>query len=106
MREPCGAESVDVERVLAGYRRWLARQPLAERTRDAYAAQVRGFLAWLADSEHGAAALTEPQVRDWAVRDRPAWRSSPHPRHRGRPALRAVLADEAPSSGVIHPQQR
>jgi site-specific recombinase XerD len=73
VREPCGAESVDVERVLAGYRRWLARQPLAERTRDAYAAQVRGFLAWLADSEHGAAALTEPQVRDWAVRDYKRW---------------------------------
>ena len=73
MREPCGNEPVDVERVLAGYRRWLARQPLAERTRDAYVAQVRGFLAWLADSEHGAAGLTEPQVRDWAVRDYKRW---------------------------------
>lgn len=61
------------ERVLAGYRRWLDRQPLAQRTRDAYAAQVREFLAWLADSEHGPAALSEPQVRDWAVRDYKRW---------------------------------
>lgn len=73
MGEPCGDEPVDVERVLADYRGWLARQPLAERTRDAYAAQVHGFLVWLAASEHGAAALTEPRVRDWAARDYKRW---------------------------------
>ncbi|HXZ74722.1 MAG TPA: tyrosine-type recombinase/integrase [Streptosporangiaceae bacterium] len=74
MGEPCGDEPVDVELVLAGYRRWLARQPLAKRTRDAYAAQVHGFLVWLVgSSEHGAAALAEARVRDWAVRDYKRW---------------------------------
>lgn len=45
------SEAVDVDRVLAGYGRWLARQPLAARTRDAYRAQVAGFVTWLASSE-------------------------------------------------------
>src|SRR5664280_1225865 len=45
------------------------RQPLAGRSRDAYLAQMRGFLTWLAGSEHGGAALVEPGVRDRAVRD-------------------------------------
>ena len=61
--------AVDAGKVSARYQRWLARQPLAERTRDAYLAQVEGFVAWLAGSEHGGAALAEGQVRDWAVRD-------------------------------------
>ncbi len=60
---------VDADKVLARYERWLARQPLASRTRDAYSAQVHGFVDWLAGSEHGGAALTESHVRDWAVRD-------------------------------------
>jgi hypothetical protein len=30
---------------------------------------VHGYVDWLAGSEHGEAALTEPAVRDWAVRD-------------------------------------
>src|SRR5664279_2698014 len=62
-------EAVDAVGVLARYERWLGRQPLAERTRAAYTAQVRGFVSWLAASEHGAAALSEARVRDWAVRD-------------------------------------
>jgi integrase/recombinase XerC len=45
------------------------RQPLATRSRDAYLAQVRGFVTWLAGSEHGAQALADHHVRDWAVRD-------------------------------------
>ncbi len=60
---------VDVTKLAATYRRWLRRQPLAARTTDAYRAQVAGFLAWLAGSEHGGAALSEPAVRDRAVRD-------------------------------------
>ncbi len=60
---------VDADALLAAYALWLRRQPLATRTRDAYLAQVRGFVTWLADSEHGAEALSEPHVRDWAVRD-------------------------------------
>jgi site-specific recombinase XerD len=61
--------ALDAARVLARYERWLARQPLARRTREAYVAQVRGFLTWLAGSAHGPVALAEPKVRDWAVRD-------------------------------------
>ena len=60
---------VDAPKVLGRYERWLARQPLADRTRDAYLAQVHGFVDWLAGSEHGGAALTEAHVRDWAARD-------------------------------------
>ena len=60
---------VDAVGVLASYARWLKRQPLAVRSRDAYLAQVRGFVTWLAGSEHGAAALADPHFRDWAVRD-------------------------------------
>ena len=62
-------EDVNAKAVRARYQRWLTRQPLAQRTRDAYAAQVAGFVAWLAGSEHGGAALAEGHVRDWAVRD-------------------------------------
>ena len=62
-------EGVDAEAVLATYAGWLERQPLAIRSRGAYLAQVRGFLTWLAGSEHGSHALVDPHVRDWAVRD-------------------------------------
>jgi site-specific recombinase XerD len=65
-REP---EDVDAEAVLATYAGWLKRQPLATRSREAYLAQVRAFLTWLAGSEHGPQALSDPHVRDWAVRD-------------------------------------
>ncbi len=63
------AAVVDVDALLATYRGWLARQALAARSREAYAAQVAAFLAWLAASEHGAGALSDGHVRDWAVRD-------------------------------------
>jgi site-specific recombinase XerD len=62
-------EDVNVDAMLAGYDSWLKRQPLAARSRDAYLAQVRDFVTWLAGSEHGASALADPHVRDWAVRD-------------------------------------
>lgn len=62
-------EDVAVDAVLAGYGDWLKRQPLAARSREAYLAQVRDFVTWLAGSEHGAKALADPHVRDWAVRD-------------------------------------
>jgi len=67
--KPAGHDELDVDAVLAGYDGWLTRQPLAARTRDAYLAQVRDFVTWLAGSEHGARALGDPDVRDWAVRD-------------------------------------
>jgi integrase/recombinase XerC len=60
---------VDVDALLATYREWLGRQALATRSRDAYAAQVARFLGWLVSSQHGARALADPHVRDWAVRD-------------------------------------
>jgi site-specific recombinase XerD len=66
---PREREGVDAEAVLASYAGWLKRQPLATRSRDAYLAQVRAFLTWLAGSEHGPQALADPHVRDWAVRD-------------------------------------
>jgi hypothetical protein len=62
-------EGVEAEAVLAAYADWLKRQPLATRSREAYLAQVRAFLNWLAGSEHGPQALVDPHVRDWAVRD-------------------------------------
>lgn len=62
-------QAVDADAVVAEYEAWLGRQPLAARSRDAYAAQVRSFVGWLAGSEHGAEALGEANVRDWAVRD-------------------------------------
>lgn len=65
-REP---EGVEAEAALATYAGWLKRQPLATRSREAYLAQVRAFLNWLAGSEHGPQALVDPHVRDWAVRD-------------------------------------
>jgi hypothetical protein len=90
--EPCIGESVDVEGVLAGYRRWLARLPLAARTREAYVAQVRGFLVWLAGpSEHGAAALAQERVRDWAVRDYKRWVKAP-PRRWAPASVNQALA--------------
>ncbi len=64
-----GREDVDVDAVLAAYGIWLGRQPLAARSREAYLAQVRDFVGWLAGSEHGGRALADSHVRDWAVRD-------------------------------------
>ncbi len=55
--------------MVAKYRSWLRRQPLAGRSREAYLAQVSGFVSWLASSEHGGQALGAESVRDWAVRD-------------------------------------
>lgn len=60
---------VKADEVLSGYADWLERQPLAERTRDAYYAQVSAFVSWLEASEHGAEALSEGRVRDSAVRE-------------------------------------
>jgi predicted nucleic-acid-binding protein len=62
-------ESIEVETLLDTYTIWLDRQPLADRSRAAYRAQVIAFVEWLATSEHGAEALSASSVRDWAVRD-------------------------------------
>jgi site-specific recombinase XerD len=63
------AEPVKTDAVLAEYESWLARQPLADRSQDAYRAQVGSFIEWLSTSEHGGEALSDAAVRDWAVRD-------------------------------------
>jgi site-specific recombinase XerD len=62
-------EEVGAGAVVAKYKSWLRRQPLAQRSRDAYLAQVSSFVNWLSGSEHGGQALWDPSVRDWAVRD-------------------------------------
>jgi hypothetical protein len=70
-KRPAGGERKDVDAgaVTAKYKAWLRRQPLADRSREAYLTQVASFVTWLASSEHGAAALEDASVRDWAVRD-------------------------------------
>jgi len=63
------AKHIRTDVIIGTYVDWLRQQPLAKRSRDAYRDQVTGFVEWLATSEHGDAALSEPSVRDWAVRD-------------------------------------
>lgn len=49
------------------YELWLGTQPLAARTREAYAAVIAAFASWLEDREgHG---LAGPRARDLAARD-------------------------------------
>jgi len=55
--------------VLARYERSLKQQPLAERSRGAYRAQVRSYVLWLASTGRGPTALSDPRVRDSAVRE-------------------------------------
>ncbi len=62
-------EALDADAVLAGYTKSLDEQPLAERSRSAYQAQVRSYVLWLASTGRGPAALSEPRVRDSAVRE-------------------------------------
>lgn len=59
-----------LERVLADYKVWLDRQPLAENTRRAYLLQVRQYGAYLATrSATDGNPLHHPLARDYAVRD-------------------------------------
>ena len=61
--------ALDAEAVLARYGESLDQQPLATRTRGAYRAQVRSYVAWLVASGRGPTALTDARVRDSAVRE-------------------------------------
>jgi site-specific recombinase XerD len=55
---------------LSAYLGWLEGRPLAARSREAYAHQVRRYLAWLGDrSPVDGDPLGEADARDWAVRD-------------------------------------
>ncbi len=56
-------------RAFETYSAWLDRQLLASRSREAYRAQVGACLGWLVDTAVPAAALTQQDRRDWAVRD-------------------------------------
>ncbi|MDQ6803648.1 MAG: tyrosine-type recombinase/integrase [Actinomycetota bacterium] len=58
------------EALLAGYLSWLEGRPLAVRSREAYAHQVRRYLAWLGDRlPVDGDPLADGDARDWAVRD-------------------------------------
>jgi integrase/recombinase XerC len=60
----------DGREALSAYLAWLDGRPLAARSRQAYAHQVRGYLAWLADrSPVDGDPLVDGDARDWAVRD-------------------------------------
>lgn len=65
------------EEAIARYELWLARQPLADRTKREYARWVRAFARWAADapeaSEWGADPLIDPLARDYAARDFKRW---------------------------------
>jgi site-specific recombinase XerD len=56
--------------LLAAYLSWLEGRPLAARSRETYAHQVRRYLGWLGDrSPVDGDPLAESDARDWAVRD-------------------------------------
>lgn len=76
---------IDAAKVLATYAKSLERQPLAKRTRDAYRSQVGAFVSWLVSCGHGAAALSEPRVRDSAASTR--WWSGINGKRAGHPRL-------------------
>jgi site-specific recombinase XerD len=57
-------------RALTAYLDWLGGRPLAARSREAYAHQVRRYIAWLGDrSPVDGDPLADRDARDWAVRD-------------------------------------
>jgi integrase/recombinase XerC len=64
----------DVAAAQLQFERWLARQPLAERTKREYARNVRVFLGWL-DGGPGwdADPLSDRLARDHAARDFRRW---------------------------------
>jgi site-specific recombinase XerD len=66
-------EAVPEERraaLLEAYLSWLEGRPLAARSREAYAHQVRRYLAWLGDrSPVDGDPLVDGDARDWAARD-------------------------------------
>ena len=62
-------DALDAEVLLTAYAESLNEQPLADRTRAAYHAQVRSYVLWLVSTGRGSEALSEPRVRDSAVRE-------------------------------------
>ena len=64
-----GAHGDAARGALGRYLEDLAGQPLAARTRQAYAAHVSTYVDWLAERPEADAALREPRARDFAGRD-------------------------------------
>lgn len=64
-----GARGDAARGALARYLGDLAGQPLAPRTREAYAAHVSAYVDWLAGRPDAEGALREPRARDFAARD-------------------------------------
>jgi hypothetical protein len=54
---------------MADYSKQLRMAPLAPVSRAKYLSRLRGFLAWLADSDASGDPLNDAAARDWAVRD-------------------------------------
>ena len=67
------ALGADLQSAYDAYVRWLGRQPLAARSREAYRSQVRSYLMWLNTTEEPETGLTQRVRRDWAVRDYKRW---------------------------------
>jgi hypothetical protein len=61
-----GAHGDAARGALGRYLEDLAGQPLAVRTRQAYAAHVSTYVGWLAERPEADAALREPRARDFA----------------------------------------
>jgi integrase/recombinase XerC len=65
------------DEAVATYAAWLARQPLADRTKREYVRWVRSFAAWAVSAgeavEWGGDPLTDPLARDYAARDFKRW---------------------------------
>ncbi len=65
--DPVGDACVNA---LTAYLEWLEGRPLAARSRQAYAHQIRRYIAWLGDrSPVDGDPLADGDARDWAVRD-------------------------------------
>jgi hypothetical protein len=65
------------EEAVATYVAWLARQPLADRTKREYERWVRSFAAWASAApeavDWGGDPLVDPLARDYAARDFKRW---------------------------------
>lgn len=59
----------ELQEALDRYSTWLDKQPLADRSREAYRSQVTGFVVWLATRDGLSGALSDSGERDWAARD-------------------------------------
>ncbi len=69
-RTGTGAGAAELTAAVGRYVAWLERQPLATSTRRAYRTKVTAFAGWLTASGRGGGdPLTDPNARDYAVRD-------------------------------------